>query len=456
MEASQRNRIILYLFIASLFLSGCATVETKEEWQRIDLFSVEKTGMNILWHKNGDDERLIKDEIKKLLSDGLSMEDSIRIALLNNKKLQAAFEEIGIAKADLVQAGLLANPDLSLLFRFPFGGGKTGIEAGGLLNISDLWQIPVKKKVAASRLEVVINQIFERILDVVKEVKTAYIDYASLSLIRDEIERMKDTIEEWKDHLIYRERFGFTRAIDIYFAEAILTNMEIDFSKTESELIMARYRLNRIMGLRDNQWEIDQNLKFLEVVPSLPSLDSLISDALKKRPDLQMKRAQVEEARRILSLERSRIFNNVRAGIAYEKGVDGEETIGPELGIQIPLFDQNQARIVRAEFRLRQAEKDLEARIDEVREDISTSFERLSFLRQQINLLKEKIIPAREAAVAYAEKYFNAMELNMLFVLEAKKNLIEAKKSYLNALKDYHKEFAGLERITGGFKYEGH
>lgn len=453
METSKGNRIIYILLAFSLFLTGCATVEINEEWQRINAFSSEQIGKDILWQKNEEDERVIKEKIKELLSDGLSMEDSIRIALLNNKKLQAAFEEIGIAKADLVQAGLLTNPDLSAIFRFPFGGGKTGIEVGGLLNISDLWQIPIKKKVASTRLEIVINQIFNKILDIVKEAKTAYIDYASLFLIRDETERMIDMVEEWKDHLIYREKFGFTKAIDIYMAEAISTDMEMEFSKTESELLMARYRLNRIMGLSDNKWEIEANLKFLEERPPLPSLESLISEAITKRPDIKMAKTQVEEARRILSLEKTRIFSNVQAGITYERGIDGEDSIGPEIGIQIPIFNQNQAQIAKAEYRLRQAEKELEAKKEEVREEVSISFERLYFLNQQISFLKEKIIPAHEAAVAYAERYFNAMELNMLYLLEARKNLIEAKKNYLRTIKEYNIVLAELERIVSGIKY---
>lgn len=455
METSKRE-IIFFVFIISLIFSGCVSVETKEEWQRITNFYVDKAGSQVLWQKTEDDERLIKEEIKNLLSDGLSMDDSIRIALINNKRLQAIFEELGIAKADLVQAGLLTNPDLTLIFRFPFGGGGTGIEAGGLFNLSDIWQIPLKKKIASLKLEIAIYQIQAEILNTVRDAKTAYIDYIFLYLMRDEMERFKDTVEEWRDHLLFREGFGFTSAIDIYMAEAVLAETELEFSKVESELLIARYRLNRILGLWDIQWETSVDLSILEKLPTLPGLEKLISHAISHRPDIQIAKKEVEEARRTLSLERARIFSNVQAGALYERGIDEEESMGPEIGIQIPIFDQNQAQISKAEYRLRRKEKALKAKIDEAREEISILYEKLIFLKEQIDSLKTKIIPVREKALEFAERYFNAMELNMLYLIEARKNLIATKKAYLNALKDYQKELEDIIRITGGFKYEGH
>jgi outer membrane protein TolC len=121
-------------------------VQTQEEWERVNRFALKRTGIEIKWEQSEEDAKAVKEEVKKLISDGITMNEAVKIALLNNRKLQAAFEEIGIAKADLVQAGLFTNPNLSAIFRFPFRGSGTGIEAAGVLNIADLWQIPIRKK----------------------------------------------------------------------------------------------------------------------------------------------------------------------------------------------------------------------------------------------------------------------------------------------------------------------
>lgn len=437
------------IFAIILLLTGCASVQTQQEWERINQFSVERTGIEIIWEQSEKDAMAVKEEVKRLVSDGITMDEAVKIALLNNRKLQASFEEIGIAKADLAQAGLFTNPNLSAIFRFPFGGGGTGIETAGLLNIADFWQIPIRKKVAAARLESIMLQVSEEILNTAAEAKKAYINYSALSLVRDEMEKIKDHTEEWRDHLIYRQQFGYASNLDIYIANALFVETELEFAKIESELLISRYRLNRILGLSPDQYNYELSDVLSEEINQLPELEQLISYALSNRPDIQTARLHIENARKVLALERSRIFSNVEAGAVYEKGIDGDESIGPEIGIHLPIFDQNQAQIAKAEYRLRQAEKELKAKIQEVREDVSVAYERHQLLSQQINLIKTQILPAHAAAVEYTEKYFNAMQLNMLYLLEARKRLIETKRHYFNALKEYHEQVVELERIIG-------
>lgn len=437
------------LFAIILLLTGCASIQTQQEWERINIFAIERTGIEIKWEQSEEDVRAVEDEVKRLLSDGITMDEAVKIALLNNRKLQAAFEEIGIAKADLVQAGLFTNPGLSAIFRFPFGGGGTGIEAGGIFSIADLWQIPIRKKVASTKLETAILQVSEDILNTTAEAKRAYISYSALSSVRNEMEKIKDSIEEWRDHMIYRQQFGFVSDLDIFMANALVTETKLEFVSIESDLLISRFRLNRVLGLSPEQsgYEVIEALS--EEIAPLPELEQLVSYALSNRPDVQIVRMRVEESRRVLALDRSRIFSNIETGIVYERGIEGDESIGTEFGVQLPIFDQNQAQIARAEYRIRQTEKELKAKIGEVREDVSVAFERLWLLSEQINLIKTQILPARIAAVEYAEKYFNAMELNMLYLLEARQKLLETKRHYFNALKEYHAQLAELERVVG-------
>jgi cobalt-zinc-cadmium efflux system outer membrane protein len=285
-------------------------------------------------------------------------------------------------------------------------------------------------------------QVSEEILNTATEAKRAYIGYSALSLIRDEMERIKDHVEEWKDHLIYRQKFGYASDLDIYMANALVIETEVEFAKIESDLLISRYRLNRVLGLSHEQFYYEIIEALSEEINQLPDLEQLISDALLNRPDVQAARLHVENARHVLALERSRIFSNVESGAVYERGIEGDESIGPEIGVQLPIFDQNQAQIAKAEYRLRQTEKELRAKIEEVREDISVVLERLSLLSQQINVIKTQSLPAYTLAVEHAEKYFNAMQLNMLCLLDAQRKLLETKRHYFNTLKEYVVFFA--------------
>jgi len=438
-----------FLFIAILLITGCVSVQTKQEWESVFTFTKERVGAEILWEQSEEDRRLIDDKVKGLLSDGLTLDDAVKIALLNNRKLQATFEDIGIAKADLVQAGFFTNPNLKTLFRFPLSGGWMGLELGGIVNIADLWQIPIRKKVAASRLQRTMLQISEEIINTTLEAKKAYINYVALSLIRDEVEKIKDKIDEWKDHLIYRKEFGYATALDIYTAEALALETGLEFSKIESDLLISRFRLNRILGLSPEKADYEIRGVFSEDLIKPPDYENALSAALKNRPDIQIAKMHIEEARNVLALERSRVFSDVQAGAIYEKEIDGEKSIGAEIGMQLPIFHQNQAQIAMAEFKLRQTEKILEAKVNEVKEEILVILERITLLSQKINIMKNQILPARKSALEFAEKYFNAMELNMIYLLEAQKKYLESRKDYLMTLKEYYEEIIELERITG-------
>lgn len=50
------------------------------------------------------------------LADGLSEGESVAVALWNNAAFHSDLAELGVARADLVEAGLLPNPILSVVF----------------------------------------------------------------------------------------------------------------------------------------------------------------------------------------------------------------------------------------------------------------------------------------------------------------------------------------------------
>ena len=80
------------------------------------------------------------------IDDGLTSEEAVAIALWNSPSFQATLADLGIARADVVEAGLLRNPVLSLLFPV----GQKQLEWTLQFPIDAIWQRP--KRVAAAQL----------------------------------------------------------------------------------------------------------------------------------------------------------------------------------------------------------------------------------------------------------------------------------------------------------------
>lgn len=81
------------------------------------------------------------------LDDGLSEDEAVAIALWNNPILQADLTALGLARADVIEAGQLRNPNLTLIFPFSF----RVLEAFALWPFDAIWQRP--HRVAAAKLE---------------------------------------------------------------------------------------------------------------------------------------------------------------------------------------------------------------------------------------------------------------------------------------------------------------
>ena len=94
------------------------------------------------------------------------------------------------------------------------------------------------------------------------------------------------------------------------------------------------------------QWEVEEEL--------------LVELALERRLDLRAAERVVSAARARLETElRSRV-PSVQLGLSYER-VDGVDALGPAAGVELPLFDQNQAQIAKARYLCEAAEKNLTA-----------------------------------------------------------------------------------------------
>jgi outer membrane protein TolC len=432
------------------FAAGCASVHTKEERHNIKSFAAERTDAEIIWQQTEEDAKIINEGIERLLAEGLTRENAVKIALLNNHKLQSAFEEIGIAKADLVQSGLLRNPIVSTFFKIPIGGGSTGLEFEGVLSLLDLWQIPPRKKIAASRLETVILKVYEEIMNTAVEAKRFYDEYVFLSYTRDEMERIKDETDNLKDQIEYRGRFGFSGELDIKRANIAALEQEIEYINIETSLQLARMNLNRIMGFLPDRMDYD----IIKEIPKdidLPSdISTLIDKAFSNRLDLKITELKIKEASDLIGLQYRSIIRDLEAGLSYEKEPEGGEFITPSLRLSIPFFDTNQAQIAKAEFILRQAIKEFQEIKLRIRENVIANFKKLKESRQKVYIIKEQIIPAQKEAVQFAERYFNAMQLNLLHLIEARMDLFKSQKRLFEAMREQRRLELELEKAIGG------
>jgi outer membrane protein TolC len=447
MEVFKIRTIALIILSYLIFLLvGCA-VKTAPEWKRFQEMAKERTDQELLWEKSEEEHKVILTEVDELLADGLSRQEAVRVALLNNRLLQSSFEELGISKSDLVQAGLFSNPSLSAVFRFLISSGSgTNIDADLFFPIADLWQIPFRKKAAAAEMEATIMRVGQMVLNTAADARYAYDAVYYLMEARRETEEILDRFMAIRDQVVVRRDFGYMSDLDVYLAQIMAAEAEMELARFEGELAIARSHLNRVLSLKPEGIGYEIQGGTVEENLELPDLGEAVRYATDYRLDIQMARFKVQRAERTLELEKARILKHVAVGVSYERETDGAEVFGPGFDIELPIFDQNQAQIAKAQYRIRQARKNLQALEGKVREEVTSDLERIHLHETRVQSFREKIIPFREKAIGYAERWVNAMQLNRLYLLEAQKGLLQSRREYLESLMERQKALVPIER----------
>ena len=113
--------------LGSLFFSGCTSIALNAGFDDIKATVEERSASQIFWNNGTELDKEAAEKVDSLLKTKLTADEAVQIALLNNRDLQAVYSDLGVAQADLVQAGLLKNPIFEAAIKFPTSGAARRI-----------------------------------------------------------------------------------------------------------------------------------------------------------------------------------------------------------------------------------------------------------------------------------------------------------------------------------------
>jgi len=432
-----------------VLLPCCKKINVKPEFARIKDTTQKTMLTDPVWQRLEANKPIIKDAIDTQLEHGIMSNDAIRIALQNNPTLQAQFEELGIAKADLQQAGFFTNPQLETLFKAPISKNiSADIEAQINFTLSDFWQVPLRKNIAYDDLEIITNGILRDIIMLTAQTAHAFQDCVYHLQLSQLTQVILSKVKQLRDRIYYRYKFGFTSELDKQFANIMVNKWELELNKQDTMLQQAFLNLRRLLGIKISYQDIqliDNNIP----PTSLPALEDLHIYALEHRPEMHIAHFRIKRAEDKIAYEKSRFIKEVNFGIAYERDPDKTKTLGPAFGLSIPIFDTNKAQVERAQFELHQAESQYRAQKQAILQELYSTYTQLLSASRNMMLYTEQMIPASQEALAYTSKYFDSMQLNMVILINTEIALYEIEKEKLAQYNELIHLYIDLEKITG-------
>lgn len=492
-----RSAFPLMLVLATF---GCSTAPRDAGFEDVRALAAERTGYHPVWFRDTGDEQVANTAVGALLSDMLTAEEAVQVALLSNRRLQVTLARLGIARAALIQAGLLENPVFDGEVKF-FDEGTT-FEATLTQSVLSILYLPLRRAVAEERFEAEKLRVAAEVIDLIGSVKRAYWEHQADKQL---VEMMRAVVQategSYMAALKLREA-GNLPPLEVLRERALYEQAKVELNEAVERLATSREGLNDLMGLWGERtaWETPTRLPDLpqeearaashahgiggaadaqqiaEKIAGAPVPDSIaapatqISDpdavpsgfdeverlAIKRSLQLATSRQAIRALAAALRLNVGQaLFADGDMGVAAERETEGEWGVGPAFGFSIPLFDFGQGARAAYAGQLRQQINEYAALAVRTRAAARAAQARLITTRSRAVYYRDVILPLNAALVEQAQRQFNAMQIGVFQLLEAKRQQIDAGRNYVQALREYWLARTRLEQLLDGSMPEG-
>ena len=436
----------------ALLLGGCASLSGDGGFGAAASVSEQRTGLSASvagrLPRNEDDARALAAVIDKKLAQPLAADDAVHIALLNNRGLQASYWSLGVAEADLVQAGRLHNPVLD--FKRSHGGGEVAIERTLTFNLLGLITAPMASRIEGRRFEQTRLLVSNDALKVAADTRRAWVEAVAAAQIADYANQVEASAQASAELAERMRKAGNWSALDMAREQAYHAQTLADVVHAQKAAVSAREKLTRLMGLSGAQLAY----RLPDHLPDLPDAPRELADveqtAITERLDIQAARLDTEHTASTLGLSKTTRFINVLDLGAVRNSEAGTRTRGYELSLEIPLFDWGSTRVARAEATYMQSVNLLAQAVVDARSEARESYADYRASYELARHYRDNVVPLRKQISDQTLLRYNGMLMSVFELLADAREQATAVSGYIAALKDYWTAQANLEAALGG------
>jgi len=318
----------------------------------------------------------------------LTRNQAIGIALREDALLNASWAHLGVAHADLEEAGLYTNPTLAGVFgptinrKFPNPSAEIYITLVGKL--SDVWIVPIKEKIAEDELAIASWQTTTQILETIKSTCIAYNTCVFARDQRAAAERLFEIIQNNKPE--------DEQSPDYNAYSSAFHKIKLELVKKRLAYQEAYIHLTAMLGF-DPQVSFELSDSFFGDEPTPSDTGELIRYAYEHQPYLIIARLRKHQALYKLKERGRRIFENVQIGFDYQQDSTKDRQFGPIIQTDIPIFNTQHASTERARAYIVECEHAIVAAERKLHESISILVIQIQALDAEIALRKMQQAP---------------------------------------------------------------
>ena len=399
--------------------------------------------------------------VAALLAKPLSAEAAVQVALLNNRGLQAAYNELGISEAQMVEASLPPSP--AFMFSKLITTGQFEIERQIVQNVLGLLTLPRRREIAEDRFHQAQVRAVEATLRTAAVARRAYYHAVAANQIVAFLAKARMSAESISELSKKLGETGAMPKLDQAREHAFYAEVSAQLAVARLRQRSEREKLNRALGLWGAQTSYKLPGALGHLPPPLPPIADVEAQAVMSRADLQIARMELAILAKQYGLTRATRFVNMLevAGINTSDNTLVPQALGPELpdreqfngfeiGFEIPIYDFGRARTRLAEQSYMQAVNLLIEKAVNVRSQADEAYQTYRGTYDIARHFEKEILPLREIISEQELLNYNGMLTDLFALLMdararilANVQAIEARRDFWLAKVDLHVAIVG-------------
>jgi outer membrane protein TolC len=427
--------LALLLAASALTLSACASFSPDGGLQQVSSLA----GVEAVALRTPEDEAQAHARVRRLLKKTLTADDAVRIALLNNRELQAAYNALGLSEAEMVEASLPPNPRFSI--ERIAGAGSVEVEARAVANILALLTLPARADIARDRFAQAQHEAANATLRIAAEARSAYYRAVAARSLAGFLAQSQDAANAAAKLSQRLGEAGNISKLDQARNQVFYAELSAQLATARQRENSERERLVRALGL----WGGDIAFRLPASLPKLPiraaSLPGVEREAVERRLDLQIARLEIEALAKTYSLTQgTRALDGLEvAGITKTTKENGDKIRerGFEAEIEIPLFDFGEVKNRKAEQKYLQAVNRLAAKAVNVRSEARDAYRIYRSSYDIARHYQSEVLPLRKIISDETLLRYNAMQIDVFALLEEARRRIASTSAAIEAERDF-------------------
>lgn len=382
-----------------------------------------------------------QETVKVLLAAPLTMDNALRIALLNSPAVVSSMAQLRISEADRVQAATLPNPHFS--FMRAIEGDKVMLERAIGLNIMGIISLPWRSQWQGQQLEWAKLQAAQEVIRLAADTRKAWINAVAAQQSARYAAQAKLAAEAAGELARRMTRVGNWSKLNQAKQQAMLADAATMQAKAENTAFSEREKLIRLLGL----WGEQTRFKLPERLPDLPTevrdAQGIEAQALSQRLDVRSAAMQADNVAKSLGFVKATGLINaldlklIRETTTDQTTGDKERLRGWELELPIPLFDWGGATNARAQATYMQSVAQVHKSAITARSEAREAWHSYRTAHDIAKHYRDEIVPLRKFINDENLLRYNGMLIGVFDLITDTRTNIMAVSASIDALRDF-------------------